>query len=53
MGTLTTGTKIRIPVSLTDEEERQQLKETLQRSTIERRTTNVPFLEVVGPFGLE
>lgn len=53
VGTLTTATGTWIPVLLIDEKERQQLQETLQRSTNERRATNVPFHHGVGPFGLE
>lgn len=40
--TLMTATRIRIPVSLTKEKERQQLREMLQRSTVERRASNIP-----------
>lgn len=53
VGTLTTILRIRIPVPLTDEEEKQQLRETFQRSTVEKRTTNVPFFFGAYPSSLE
>lgn len=53
MGTHTTTSGTRIPIPLTIMEERQQLRETLQQSTIKRRVYDVPFLEAVGPLGME
>lgn len=53
MGFLTTALGTRIPVPLTIKEERQQLRETLQRSTVEKRMSNIPFLEGAGPSRLE
>lgn len=53
MGTLTTKTNTRIPVPLNDEEDELQLGETLKRSKVEKRAPNVPYLENVGPLGLE
>lgn len=53
VGTLMTASGTRIPVSFTKEKERRQLRETLQLCTMEKRVTNVPFLEGAGPSGLE
>lgn len=53
VGRLITTSEIRTPVTLNDEEEEQKLRETLQCSTIERRAPLVPYLEIVGPSGLE
>lgn len=49
MGILTTATGTFIPVPLTEEEEAQQINEMLQRGIMEKRATNVPYLEGVGP----
>lgn len=51
--TLMTATGERIPIPLTKEEDMMQLIETLQRSTVKKRTTNIPYLERVGPSELE
>lgn len=53
MRTLTTATGTRIPIPLTDEEERQQLQWTHQQSTVERKATNIFYLKGAGPSGLE
>lgn len=53
MGTHITATGTGIPVPLIEEEEQQELRETLQRSTIERRVTNVHYLEKTGPLAFE
>lgn len=53
MGTLTTTSGTCIPALLTAEKERQQLKETLKRSTVEKRTINGHYREGTGPLGLE
>lgn len=51
--TLVIAKGLRMLVPLVEENEQLQLRETLQRSTIEKRTTNVPYLENVGPSGFE
>lgn len=54
VGMLMTSFGARILIPLTEEEEeRQQLQETLQLNTIEKRAPPVPYLENVGPFRLE
>lgn len=53
MGTLTTAIGMLILVPLTEEEEAQQLHETLERSTIEKKASNVLYLEGVGPSAFE
>lgn len=52
-GTLITSFGTRIPIPLNNEEEKLQLRETLQHNTIEKRTPPVPYLENVGLTGLE
>lgn len=42
-----------IPVPSTTEEEEAQVQATLQRSVVERRASNVPYLEGVSPFAFE
>lgn len=53
VGTLTTGTGTKIPMPLTEEEEAMQLTETLQRSTVEKRASNIPYLKGIRPLRLE
>lgn len=48
-----TSTGTLIPVPLIEKEEALQLNEILQRNTVEMRDPNVPYLEGVGPLGLE
>lgn len=49
MGILITSLGTRILVPLNNEKEKLQLKETLQRSTVEKRLPPVPYLENIGP----
>lgn len=37
------------PSIVTEVEEAQQIHETLQRSTVEKSTSNIPYLEGIGP----
>lgn len=53
MGTLIMKFITKIPIPLNEDEEKLQLHETLQRSTMERRVTNVSYLEDVEPLGFE
>lgn len=53
VGMLITSSGTRIPVLLNEEEEQLQLRETLQRSTVEKMAPPVPYLENVGPLGLK
>lgn len=52
-GTLTTTSNRRISIPLMEEVEERKLGETLQRSTVEKSVPPVPYLENVGPLGLE
>lgn len=47
----TTGTLTLVP--LKEEEEAMQLTETIQRNTVEKMATNVPYLKGVGLLGYE
>lgn len=53
LGTLMTSYGMRIPVALTEEEEQLQLRETLQRSIVEKRAPYVPYVESASSSILE
>lgn len=53
METLSTKTNTRISVPLNEEGEELQLRETLQRITVEKRAPNVPYLKNMELSGLE
>lgn len=53
VGEIHTKSRTVIPVALNEEEKELQLREALEKSKRERRVTNVPYLEGVGPSGLD
>lgn len=53
VGTLSTKSNTVIPIALNNEEEEFQLREILERSMVEKRAINVPYLEGVEPIGLK
>lgn len=53
VSTLTIRSGTLIPVPLTVKEDEAQIREMSERSVVERRAPNVPYLEGVGPSGLK